>query len=126
MIIKILTILLLLCILSYLVTNRKKPFLFLKTLFMGVVFIFIGYISLAISAVIIYGIIQFITIDFGSFFLMGIILILISSIFQLFIVRLLFRKKECRFDRGCRFRAFNSMVLSLLCDLSSSKWKNGH
>ncbi|MDT4062219.1 hypothetical protein RPQ96_07900, partial [Staphylococcus aureus] len=32
MIIKILTILLLLCILSYLVTNRKKPFLFLKTL----------------------------------------------------------------------------------------------
>ena len=67
MIIKILTILLLLCILSYLVTNRKKPFLFLKTLFMGVVFIFIGYISLAISAVIIYGIIQFITIDFGSF-----------------------------------------------------------
>ncbi|HDJ4057956.1 TPA: hypothetical protein ACN2K5_002751, partial [Staphylococcus aureus] len=72
----------------------KKPFLFLKTLFMGVVFIFIGYISLAISAVIIYGIIQFITIDFGSFFLMGIILILISSIFQLFIVRLLFRKKN--------------------------------
>ncbi|HDL6583686.1 hypothetical protein, partial [Staphylococcus aureus] len=63
-------------------------------LFMGVVFIFIGYISLAISAVIIYGIIQFITIDFGSFFLMGIILILISSIFQLFIVRLLFRKKN--------------------------------
>ncbi|NDQ10288.1 hypothetical protein GZ113_13540 [Staphylococcus aureus] len=53
-----------------------------------------GYISLAISAVIIYGIIQFITIDFGSFFLMGIILILISSIFQLFIVRLLFRKKN--------------------------------
>ncbi|HCY0123155.1 TPA: hypothetical protein O0255_002769 [Staphylococcus aureus] len=94
MIIKILTILLLLCILSYLVTNRKKPFLFLKTLSMGVVFIFIGYISLAISAVIIYGIIQFITIDFGSFFLMGIILILISSIFQLFIVRLLFRKKN--------------------------------
>ncbi|HDA2726817.1 TPA: hypothetical protein O4657_002303 [Staphylococcus aureus] len=94
MIIKILTILLLLCILSYLVTNRKKPFLFLKTLFMGAVFIFIGYISLAISAVIIYGIIQFITIDFGSFFLMGIILILISSIFQLFIVRLLFRKKN--------------------------------
>ncbi len=94
MIIKILTILLLLCILSYLVTNSKKPFLFLKTLFMGVVFIFIGYISLAISAVIIYGIIQFITIDFGSFFLMGIILILISSIFQLFIVRLLFRKKN--------------------------------
>ncbi|HCW7252699.1 TPA: hypothetical protein OYD54_000819 [Staphylococcus aureus] len=94
MIIKILTILLLLCILSYLVTNRKKPFLFLKTLFMGVVFIFIGYISLAISAVIIYGIIQFITIDFGSFFLMGIILNLISSIFQLFIVRLLFRKKN--------------------------------
>lgn len=94
MIIKILTILLLLCILSYLVTNRKKHFLFLKTLFMGVVFIFIGYISLAISAVIIYGIIQFITIDFGSFFLMGIILILISSIFQLFIVRLLFRKKN--------------------------------
>lgn len=94
MIIKILTILLLLCILSYLVTNRKKPFLFLKTLFMCVVFIFIGYISLAISAVIIYGIIQFITIDFGSFFLMGIILILISSIFQLFIVRLLFRKKN--------------------------------
>ena len=94
MIIKILTILLLLCILSYLVTNRKKPFLFLKTLCMGVVFIFIGYISLAISAVIIYGIIQFITIDFGSFFLMGIILILISSIFQLFIVRLLFRKKN--------------------------------
>ncbi len=94
MIIKILTILLLLCILSYLVTNRKKPVLFLKTLFMGVVFIFIGYISLAISAVIIYGIIQFITIDFGSFFLMGIILILISSIFQLFIVRLLFRKKN--------------------------------
>ncbi|EOB7265301.1 hypothetical protein ACIWW5_000606 [Staphylococcus aureus] len=94
MIIKILTILLLLCILSYLVTNRKKPFLFLTTLFMGVVFIFIGYISLAISAVIIYGIIQFITIDFGSFFLMGIILILISSIFQLFIVRLLFRKKN--------------------------------
>ncbi|HDK3417072.1 TPA: hypothetical protein PR406_001890 [Staphylococcus aureus] len=94
MIIKILTILLLLCILSYLVTNRKKPFLFLKALFMGVVFIFIGYISLAISAVIIYGIIQFITIDFGSFFLMGIILILISSIFQLFIVRLLFRKKN--------------------------------
>ncbi|CAC6853833.1 TPA: hypothetical protein O0Y81_002689 [Staphylococcus aureus] len=94
MIIKILTILLLLCILSYLVTNRKKPFLFLKILFMGVVFIFIGYISLAISAVIIYGIIQFITIDFGSFFLMGIILILISSIFQLFIVRLLFRKKN--------------------------------
>ncbi|HHB0225161.1 MULTISPECIES: hypothetical protein [Staphylococcus] len=94
MIIKILTILLLLCILSYLVTHRKKPFLFLKTLFMGVVFIFIGYISLAISAVIIYGIIQFITIDFGSFFLMGIILILISSIFQLFIVRLLFRKKN--------------------------------
>ncbi|EOB7054380.1 SA1002 family membrane protein [Staphylococcus aureus] len=94
MIIKILTILLLLCILSYLVTNRKKLFLFLKTLFMGVVFIFIGYISLAISAVIIYGIIQFITIDFGSFFLMGIILILISSIFQLFIVRLLFRKKN--------------------------------
>lgn len=94
MIIKILTILLLLCILSYLVTNRKKPSLFLKTLFMGVVFIFIGYISLAISAVIIYGIIQFITIDFGSFFLMGIILILISSIFQLFIVRLLFRKKN--------------------------------
>ncbi|HFF2444422.1 TPA: hypothetical protein ACF865_001435 [Staphylococcus aureus] len=94
MIIKILTILLLLCILSYLVTNRKNPFLFLKTLFMGVVFIFIGYISLAISAVIIYGIIQFITIDFGSFFLMGIILILISSIFQLFIVRLLFRKKN--------------------------------
>ncbi|MDU0273588.1 hypothetical protein [Staphylococcus aureus] len=94
MIIKILTILLLLCILSYLVTNRKKPFLFLKTLLMGVVFIFIGYISLAISAVIIYGIIQFITIDFGSFFLMGIILILISSIFQLFIVRLLFRKKN--------------------------------
>ena len=45
---------------------------------MGVVFIFIGYISLAISAVIIYGIIQFITIDFGSFFLMGIILILIQ------------------------------------------------
>ncbi|HBE6978664.1 TPA: hypothetical protein KMT27_002654, partial [Staphylococcus aureus] len=79
---------------SYLVTNRKKPLLFLKTLFMGVVFIFIGYISLAISAVIIYGIIQFITIDFGSFFLMGIILILISSIFQLFIVRLLFRKKN--------------------------------
>lgn len=38
---------------------------------MGVVFIFIGYISLAISAVIIYGIIQFITIDFGSFFLNG-------------------------------------------------------
>ncbi|HHO6166030.1 TPA: hypothetical protein ACRVKS_002737, partial [Staphylococcus aureus] len=65
-----------------------------KTLFMGVVFIFIRYISLAISAVIIYGIIQFITIDFGSFFLMGIILILISSIFQLFIVRLLFRKKN--------------------------------
>ncbi|EOB9489854.1 hypothetical protein ACIXUT_000975 [Staphylococcus aureus] len=94
MIIKILTILLLLCILSYLVTNKKKPFLFLKTLFTGVVFIFIGYISLAISAVIIYGIIQFITIDFGSFFLMGIILILISSIFQLFIVRLLFRKKN--------------------------------
>ncbi|HFO1255411.1 TPA: hypothetical protein ACHIYG_000135 [Staphylococcus aureus] len=94
MIIKILTILLLLCILSYLVTNKKKSFLFLKTLFMGVVFIFIGYISLAISAVIIYGIIQFITIDFGSFFLMGIILILISSIFQLFIVRLLFRKKN--------------------------------
>ena len=94
MIIKILTILLLLCILSYLVTNIKKPLLFLKTLFMGVVFIFIGYISLAISAVIIYGIIQFITIDFGSFFLMGIILILISSIFQLFIVRLLFRKKN--------------------------------
>ncbi|HBC4596149.1 TPA: hypothetical protein KES36_002675 [Staphylococcus aureus] len=94
MIIKILTILLLLCILSYLVTNKKEPFLFLKTLFMGVVFIFIGYISLAISAVIIYGIIQFITIDFGSFFLMGIILILISSIFQLFIVRLLFRKKN--------------------------------
>ncbi|HDB5475787.1 TPA: hypothetical protein O6Y16_000585 [Staphylococcus aureus] len=94
MIIKILTILLLLCILSYLVTNKKKHFLFLKTLFMGVVFIFIGYISLAISAVIIYGIIQFITIDFGSFFLMGIILILISSIFQLFIVRLLFRKKN--------------------------------
>ena len=77
---------------------------------MGVVFIFIGYISLAISAVIIYGIAQFITIDFGSFFLMGIILILISSIFQLFIVRLLFRK-ECRFNRGCRIRAFNSMVL---------------
>ncbi len=94
MIIKILTILLLLFILSYLVTNRYKPFLFLKTLFMCVVFIFIGYISLAISAVIIYGIIQFITIDFGSFFLMGIILILISSIFQLFIVRLLFRKKN--------------------------------
>lgn len=94
MIIKILTILFLLCILSYLVTNRKKPFLFLKTLLMGVVFIFIGYISLAISAVIIYGIAQFITIDFGSFFLMGIILILISSIFQLFIVRLLFRKKN--------------------------------
>ncbi|HDE3972115.1 TPA: hypothetical protein PDK56_000896 [Staphylococcus aureus] len=94
MIIKILTILFLLCILSYLVTNRKKPFLFLKTLLMGVVFIFIGYISLAISAVIIYGIDQFITIDFGSFFLMGIILILISSIFQLFIVRLLFRKKN--------------------------------
>lgn len=94
MIIKILTILFLLCILSYLVTNRKKPFLFLKTLLMGVVFIFIGYISLAISAVIIYGTAQFITIDFGSFFLMGIILILISSIFQLFIVRLLFRKKN--------------------------------
>ncbi|HDE4253019.1 TPA: hypothetical protein PDM45_002394 [Staphylococcus aureus] len=94
MVIKILTILFLLCILSYLVTNRKKPLLFLKTLFMGVVFIFIGYISLAISAVIIYGIAQFITIDFGSFFLMGIILILISSIFQLFIVRLLFRKKN--------------------------------
>ncbi|HCY6389805.1 TPA: hypothetical protein O1108_000286 [Staphylococcus aureus] len=94
MIIKILTILFLLCILSYLVTNRKKPFLFLKTLLMGVVFIFIGYISLAISAVIIYGIAQFITIDFGSLFLMGIILILISSIFQLFIVRLLFRKKN--------------------------------
>ncbi|HDB5579888.1 TPA: hypothetical protein O6Y75_001158 [Staphylococcus aureus] len=94
MIIKILTILFLLCILSYLVTNRKKPFLFLKTLLMGVVFIFIGYISLAISAVIIYEIAQFITIDFGSFFLMGIILILISSIFQLFIVRLLFRKKN--------------------------------
>lgn len=94
MIIKILTILFLLCILSYLVTNRKKPFLFLKTLLMGVVFIFIGYISLAISAVIIYGIAQFITIDFGRFFLMGIILILISSIFQLFIVRLLFRKKN--------------------------------
>lgn len=94
MIIKILTILFLLCILSYLVTNRKKPFLFLKTLLMGVVFIFIGYISLAISAVIIYGIAQFITIDFGIFFLMGIILILISSIFQLFIVRLLFRKKN--------------------------------
>ncbi|HCW8227518.1 TPA: hypothetical protein OYN19_001359 [Staphylococcus aureus] len=94
MIIKILTILFLLCILSYLVTNRKKPFLFLKTLLMGVVFIFIGYISLAISAVIIYGIAQFITIDFDSFFLMGIILILISSIFQLFIVRLLFRKKN--------------------------------
>ncbi|HGZ9063167.1 TPA: hypothetical protein ACOFOR_001442 [Staphylococcus aureus] len=94
MIIKILTILFLLCILSYLVTNRKKPFLFLKTLLMGVVFIFIGYISLAISAVIIYGIAQFIAIDFGSFFLMGIILILISSIFQLFIVRLLFRKKN--------------------------------
>lgn len=93
MVIKILTILFLLCILSYLVTNRKKPLLFLKTLFMGVVFIFIGYISLAISAVIIYGIAQFITIDFGSFFLMGIILILISSIFQLFIVRLLFRKR---------------------------------
>ena len=66
MIIKILTILLLLCILSYLVTNRKYLSV-LKTLFMGVVFIFIGYISLAISAVIIYGIIQFITIDFGSF-----------------------------------------------------------
>ncbi len=120
MIIKILTILLLLCILSYLVTNRKKPFLFL-TLFMGVVFIFIGYISLAISAVIIYGIIQFITIDFGSFFLMGIILILISSIFQLFIVRLLFRKKNVDLTEVVVLRAFNSMVLSLLCDLSSSK-----
>ncbi|OMH94432.1 SA1002 family membrane protein [Staphylococcus argenteus] len=94
MIIKILTILFLLCILSYLVTNKKKPFLFLKTLFMGGIFIFIGYISLAIAAVIIYGIAQFITIDFGSFFLMGIILILISSIFQLFIVKLLFRKKN--------------------------------
>ncbi|CAM4025322.1 hypothetical protein CD116_12570 [Staphylococcus schweitzeri] len=94
MIIKIITILFLLCILSYLVTNRKKPLLFLKTLFMGVIFIFIGYISLAISAIIIYGIAQLITIDFGSFFLMGIILILISSIFQLFIVRLLFRKKN--------------------------------
>lgn len=94
MIIKILTILLLLCILSYLVTNRKKPFLFLKTLFMVWYLSLQEYISLAISAVIIYGIIQFITIDFGSFFLMGIILILISSIFQLFIVRLLFRKKN--------------------------------
>ncbi|OSC60080.1 hypothetical protein B8A08_04105, partial [Staphylococcus aureus] len=82
MIIKILTILLLLCILSYLVTNKKKPFLFLKTLFMGVVFIFIGYISLALSAVIIYGISQFITFYFVSLFLMGMILILSSVLFQ--------------------------------------------
>ncbi|MGZ1756534.1 SA1002 family membrane protein [Staphylococcus argenteus] len=92
--INILTILSLFCILSYLFTNKKKPILFLQTLFMGFIFIFIGYISLAIAAVIIYGIAQFITIDFGSFFLMGIILILISSIFQLFIVKLLFRKKN--------------------------------
>ncbi|WP_432715172.1 SA1002 family membrane protein [Staphylococcus aureus] len=77
-----------------LVVSSSASVVYNRQLFMGVVFIFIGYISLAISAVIIYGIIQFITIDFGSFFLMGIILILISSIFQLFIVRLLFRKKN--------------------------------
>lgn len=57
MIIKILIILLLFCILSYLVINRKKFFLFLKIFFMGVVFIFIGYILLVIFVVIIYGII---------------------------------------------------------------------
>ncbi|KDA10125.1 membrane protein, partial [Staphylococcus aureus MM66] len=58
-------------------------------------FIFIGYISLAISAVIslwYYSIYH--NLILVGFFLMGIILILISSIFQLFIVRLLFRKKN--------------------------------
>ncbi len=75
MIIKILTILLLLCILSYLVTNKRAFSVLKDTLYGCGIYLYRIYFTGNIFSVIIYGIIQLSQLILVVFFLMGIILI---------------------------------------------------
>ncbi|HGO3282483.1 TPA: hypothetical protein ACK0ZI_002325 [Staphylococcus aureus] len=84
---------LLLCILSFIVTNKRNPLLFVKTLMYGAVFVILGYVSLTLSAIVL----VFISLVFnieesGGYFFIGLIQILLSAIIQLPLIKLFFRK----------------------------------
>lgn len=92
---KVIIFLILLCILSLIVTNKKEPFLFVKTLMYGAVFVFLGYISLALSAVILLIISETFNIsENGSYFFIGLIQILLAAIIQLPLIKLFLCKKR--------------------------------
>lgn len=92
---KVIIFLILLCILSLIVTNKKEPFLFVKTLMYGAV-LFLGYISLALSAVILLIISETFNIsENGSYFFIGLIQILLAAIIQLPLIKLFLCKKDC-------------------------------
>ncbi|MCL4579086.1 SA1002 family membrane protein [Staphylococcus aureus] len=92
---KVIILLILLCILSLIVTNKKEPFLFVKTLMYGAVFVFLGYISLALSAVILLIISETFNIsENGSYFFIGLIQILLAAIIQLPLIKLFLCKKR--------------------------------
>ncbi len=98
MALKIIIILILFSLLSLLVSKNKNHWLITQSTLFGIIFIFLSYISLIISILIITFIFDLFNLDYGEFFLFGIIITFTSGVIQLAIIKLLFFKLEVKSD----------------------------
>ncbi|HHW9549366.1 TPA: SA1002 family membrane protein [Staphylococcus aureus] len=90
--IKVIILLLLMCVLSCILTNKHNYFLFVKSIMYGVLFMILGYASLLLSTVLLVLISLFFNLEDSDYFWLGLIQILLSGIMQITIVKITLRK----------------------------------
>ncbi|MDG4943500.1 SA1002 family membrane protein [Staphylococcus agnetis] len=94
LIIIIFLIVLLMILLGRIVSSNQNNMLFVKSCMLASVFIIIGYISLVVSIILLLAFIEFLNINFNNLFAIGIILISLAGIFQLLLVKGIFKNKK--------------------------------
>lgn len=92
MIIQIICILVLFSLLSWLVTNQQNHLLFAKAAIIGLLWFVLSYIALIISTMITASLFELLNIAPGSYFLTGMILILLAGVLELLLIKFSLRK----------------------------------
>ncbi|PCF41204.1 SA1002 family membrane protein [Staphylococcus delphini] len=94
MVIQIICILILFSILSWLVTNQKNHLLFAKAAIIGLLWFLLSYIALIISTIITIKIFDFWKIASGSYFLAGVIIILLAGVLELILIKFILHRQK--------------------------------
>lgn len=114
--IKVIILLLLMCVLSYILTNKHNYFLFVKSIMYGVLFMILGYASLLLSTVLLVLISLFFNLEDSDYFWLGLIQILLSGIMQITIVKITLRKITLKEEES--IRTYYTMDNNLFCIIS--------